>query len=195
MFTNQESVNAILSALGEQYAALNGPALDFIVCGGSALQALGLVERTTKDVDVLALVGASCDPLLAEPLPPLLIQAVKKVARDFHLPETWLNPGPTSAVTLGLPNGLIDRAEIRHYGSRLTVRFISRYDQIHLKLYAAADHRAGKHYEDLQKLNPTEAEIEAAARWTMTHDPSKGFKQMLREVQASMGYNNAAQRI
>ena len=196
MFNNKNKVDAILSALGEQYAALKGEELDLVVCGGSALQALGLIDRTTKDVDVLAKLGLSKEPLLADPLSPLLTEAVRKVARDFNLTDTWLNPGPTSAVTLGLPVGLVERAEKRQYGPKLIIRFISRFDQIHLKLYAAADqHTSGKHYQDLVTLKPTEKEIESAAKWTITHDPSEGFKKMLVNVIKTLGYTNVAERI
>jgi len=196
MFDNKKAVDTILSALGEQYASLKGAELDILVCGGSALQALGLIERPTKDVDVLAILNLENEPILAEPLPKLLLQAVGKVARDFQLVENWLNPGPTSAITLGLPKGLLERAEKRHYGLKLTVRFLSRFDQIHFKLYAAADHSAAsKHYQDLLKLKPTEQEIETAARWAMTQDPSEGFKQMLKLLIKALGYENVIQRI
>lgn len=196
MFDNKKTVDTILSALGEQYASLKGADLDIVVCGGSALQALGLIERPTKDVDILAIINNLNEPILAEPLPMLLLQAVDKVARDFQLVKNWMNSGPTSAVTLGLPTGLLERAETRHYGSKLTVRFLSRFDQIHFKLYASADQNgAGKHYQDLLALKPTELEIEVAARWTMTHDPSEGFKQMLNLLIRELGYENVIQRI
>ena len=46
----------LLAALGEQLKARN-ERLTLFVVGGSALIALGLVDRTTKDVDVVALVS------------------------------------------------------------------------------------------------------------------------------------------
>ena len=64
----------------------------------------------------------------------------------------------------------------------------SRFDQIHFKLYAAADDRPrGKHHRDLQRLQPTHEELRLAARWSVTHDPSEGFALMLRGVLASFG--------
>ena len=80
---------------------------------------------------------------------PELTIAAKRVARDFNLPENWLNAGPASAVDLGLPDGLMERVITRQYGQKLIVHFLGRYDQIHFKLYAAVDQGAGKHLDDL----------------------------------------------
>jgi hypothetical protein len=49
-----DSAAQILSALGEQLAA-RGERYELVVIGGSGLLALGLVERTTRDVDIVAL--------------------------------------------------------------------------------------------------------------------------------------------
>ena len=51
----------------------------------------------------------------------------------------------------------------------LTGHFTGRFDQIHFKLYASVD-RGGYHIEDLRALSPSHDELEAAARWAMTHD-------------------------
>lgn len=79
-------------------------AMSLSLSGGSALLALELVERTTKDVDVVALRQAG---LLsnADPPPPDLIDARNRVASDFGLSEDWLNPGPASLMDFGLPEG------------------------------------------------------------------------------------------
>jgi hypothetical protein len=44
-----------LAALGDQLERTTTDEIAIVVCGGSALQVLGLVERTTRDVDVLAI--------------------------------------------------------------------------------------------------------------------------------------------
>jgi len=196
---NREEIEQALAALGEQLAALKKPHIDLLVCGGAALQALKLVTRTTtKDVDVVALVSNSpTDGLImssANPLPPHLIEAAKKVERDFRLKDGWINPGPTSALDFGLPEGVLGRAELRDYGSALTVRFISRYDQVHFKLYAAVD-QGGKHYQDLLDLKPTGEELEKAARWSMTHDVSEPYRGEVKRILKEMGHGDVAQRL
>jgi Nucleotidyltransferase of unknown function (DUF6036) len=180
-----DSTDPILSALGEQLAA-RGERFELVVIGGSALLALGLVERTTKDVDVVALrSGESLDN--ADPLPHGLRAAGDLVARDFGLSAEWLNPGPAGLLTFGLPEGFTDRLERREYGPGLVVYLASRYDQIHFKLYAAVDQGPGKHEADLRALAPTEAELLAAARWSRSQDPSDGYAQVLRSALTSFG--------
>ncbi|NQT54898.1 MAG: hypothetical protein HQ551_01575 [Desulfobacteraceae bacterium] len=190
MFRDQENIETILSALGEQLESSEGEPLDLLVCGGSALIALGLAQRTTKDVDILALVKRKKTGKTtlnkAEPLSDGFITASKKVARDFNLPENWINTGPTSAVDLGLPNGIMERVTTRAYGPKLT---------IHFKLYAAADQGAGKHFDDILALNPTEDELEQAALWSMTHDVSEGYRQVLKGLLNHMGFKNVAENI
>jgi hypothetical protein len=122
-----------------------------------------------------------------DPLPEPLLTARARVARDFSLPEDWLNPGPASLLDFELPEGFLDRVEARSYGACLTVYFASRLDQIHFKLYAAVDQGPGKHSQDLEALAPTPDELRQAARWAGTHDPSPGFDGVLRQVLAHYG--------
>jgi hypothetical protein len=199
MFRNQKDVETIMSALGEQLEGLISEPIEMLVCGGSALNVLGLIQRTTEDVDILAYLKRDKEGKVsivrAEPLTPELTEAAKKVARDFNLPERWLNPGPASAVDFGLPEGLMERVITRKYGSKLIVHYLGRYDQIHFKVYAAVDQGAGKHLNDLLALKPTPDEMEHAARWSMTHDVSEGFKGSLKILLNHMGFNNVAERL
>ncbi|MGH9894122.1 MAG: DUF6036 family nucleotidyltransferase, partial [bacterium] len=88
-----ERIEVIFKALEEQLRAV-GAGHELVVIGGSALQALGLIRRGTRDVDVLAI--REFDELRpADPFPPDLARARDRVARDFGLGERWLNPGPT----------------------------------------------------------------------------------------------------
>ncbi len=95
---------------------------------------------------------------------------------------------------LGLPDGLAERLHPRRYGSHLTVHLIDRLDQVHFKLYAAVD-RGGYHIEDLLALNPKPDEIEAAAKWAMSHDVSEGFAAILRELLRKLGYADTADKL
>jgi hypothetical protein len=148
MFRNQKDVETMLAALGEQLEGLLNEPIEIIVCGGSALNVLGLVQRATEDVDILAYVvrntKGSVSFVKAEPLLDELSMASKKVARDFNLPDKWFNPGPASAVDLGLPEGLMERVVTKGYGRKLIVHYLGRYDQIHFKIYAAVDQGSGK---------------------------------------------------
>jgi hypothetical protein len=91
----------------------------------------------------------------------------------------------------GLPAGFASRLVRRDYGPALAVWFASRLDQIHLKLYALADQGPGKHEADLRALEPTRNELIEAARWTITHDPSEGFRTELLGALAHLGFEDA----
>lgn len=175
------------------------PRFNLVVCGGSALAATGLVVRTTKDVDVVALMGDEGDLLDPAPLPQALVQAALDVALDLGLPQNWLNNGPSSGdgglFRLGLPEGFVARLTWTTIGERLTIGFISRYDQIHFKLYAAVDRSGSYHAEDLRELHPTDAEMLDAAGWTRTHDPSEGYLQGLQWFLREFGYGHLADRV
>jgi hypothetical protein len=178
-----------LQLLGQLLADRNRP-FDVVAIGGGGLLLIGLIERPTKDVDLVALRdGATLLP--ANALPPALSEAVEDVARVLELSPSWMNGGPGSLLRFGLPEGFLERVETRVFGA-LSVSLASRFDQIHFKLYAAADDRPnGKHHVDLQRLRPTHEELRAAARWARTHDPSEGFAIMLRGVLATFGLHEA----
>ena len=170
---------------------------EIVVCGGSALILTGAVARTTQDVDIVAL--ASSQGLLSpDPLPTDLERAAVEAAEDLGLPDNWLNNGPSRGIgglfQMGLPDGLMNRWLTRRHGSHLTVHFIGRLDQIHFKLYAAAD-RGGYHIEDLLALQPSTDELVAAGRWAMTHDVSKTFESILKDLLRSINHDDAADRL
>lgn len=166
-----------------------------VVCGGSALIALGLVSRTTKDVDVLALMDEQGRLLPAQPLPEAVVRAAAEIASQLDLEREWLNGGPTELLKCGLPEGFQVRLTQRIYGRRLTVWYISRLDQIHFKLFAAADAGPGRHVSDLLALKPSKAELLSAARWALTQDSSEGFVMVLNEMLQELGHEDLTKEL
>jgi len=190
-------IDEIFEALDRQVEVYSGVPLSLVVCGGTALAALGLVMRTTKDVDVLGMVLDTQNGLVIQKItefPEWLTEAANKVGGDFDLPENWLNLGPASQVESGLPEGFEERLVKRGYGKYLTIYFISRVDQIHFKLYAAVD-RDEYHVQDLNTLKPTQEEMERAAKWVITQDVSDVFKSLLKDFLEVQGYGAIAERI
>lgn len=184
-----EAADRLLSALGEQLE-LADERYDLIVIGGSALLALDLVQRPTRDIDVIALAGES-GPVEAVPLPEPLLQARNRVARDLGVSEDWLNSAAGhDMLRLGLPEGFFERLTRRDHGSALSIRWSSRFDLIHFKLHATVDRGGGKHLADLRALQPTPEELITAGRWVRTHDPSEGFLSVLQEVLAFFGVDD-----
>lgn len=184
-----EAAATLLDALGEQLER-SSVSYEVVVVGGSALLALGLVTRPTKDVDLVALRDDS-GLVPVSPLPAPLAAARDRVARDFQLPTDWLNDGPASLLAFGLPEGFMERARREDHGPALTVWYASRFDQIHLKLYAAVDQGPGRHEADLRALEPSAGELVSAARWSRGHDPSPGYRHVLGQALAALGVRDA----
>lgn len=164
-----------------------GHQVDVVAIGGAGLLLLRIIDRPTKDIDVIALVEADELVAVGNALPAFLAEAVEDVARSLNLKSNWVNTGPRTLMDLGLPAGFKNRLERRRYGG-LQLFLASRWDQIHFKLYAAADGEpGGKHHMDLRRLRPTHEELRAAAGWAKTHDPSDGFATMLTGVLRDFG--------
>ena len=192
-----KNLKEIFSALDHQIGAQKGSSIGLVVCGGTALAALGLMRRTTKDVDVLAEAEETERGLAIhsiEQFPAWLTAAAKVVARDFGLPEQWLNLGPASQAASGLPEGFASRLVKKSYGVYLTIFFTGRTDQIYFKLYAAVD-RDDYHVQDLFALKPEDAEIEKATQWVLTQDVSTAFRSILIDFLERHGYGAIAERI
>jgi len=188
MSLSQDLLSRALDALG-QVLAHRGQSYEVVAIGGGSLLLLGLIQRPTKDIDLVALVGEG-GYLCAEPLPAELKLAVGEVGRALGLADDWMNPGPTDLLRFGLPEGFQQRTVSRTYGS-LTIHIASRFDQICFKLYASVDQGPqSKHFADLQRLRPTARELQRAHAWCLTHDPSPPFADQLRQAIAVMDAEN-----
>ena len=178
-----------LDVLG-QLLSDRGHKFEVVAIGGGGLLLLGVTSRPTKDLDLVALVERGSLVAINETLPAALAEAISDVAHVLNLPANWVNGEPASLLRFGLPDGFQSRLERRDYGG-LGLLLASRTDQIHFKLYAAADGAPrGKHHVDLEHLKPTRDELLAAARWAKTHDPSQGFAMMLAGVLEAFGISD-----
>jgi len=84
-----------LRATGELLAR-RGQTAAVVVVGGTALNLLRVVERVTRDVDVIATAtfrpeGPPTSIQPPGPLPKALTDAIGTVARDLGLPPDWMN--------------------------------------------------------------------------------------------------------
>lgn len=191
------NIDKIFKALDAQIGVHGGMPYSIVVCGGTALAALGLILRTTRDVDVLGevvLKEQKTEIKKIDDFPQWFQEASRVVKRDFGLTKYWIDTGPTFQVDAGLPEGFGDRLVRKAYGKYLTVYFISRIDQIYFKLFASLD-RAGYHVDDLFNLNPSKEEMLEAVGWVLTQDTSKEFKTKLNEFLKKKGFSDIANRI
>lgn len=200
MNIDKDTIERALRLLGEILERRNAPKIALAVCSGAALISLGWVQRTTHDVDIVALIdphsGELCSPA---PLPQALTDASRDVAEALGLEDNWLNNGPSRGeggiYQVGLPKGFNERLTEKKYSDKLSVSFIGRLDQICFKTFAAADQGPGRHFDDLQTLKPSIEELSEAADWAITQDPSIGFHTILRDMIRSMGYEKLAERV
>jgi hypothetical protein len=175
----------LLSAVGEHLHAA-GQSASIVVVGGSTLAIQGWVDRTTKHVDVIAQVRTTAagkrELQSPEPLPSALIDAVRRVARDFGLPQDWLNAAIGAQWDFGLPEGFVQEIEWREFGP-LTVGFAGRQSIIALKLFAAVDQGLKSvHLQDLIALSPTSAELDKAVDWVLSQDVGVEFPALVAKV-------------
>ena len=200
MFEDKDQIDGIFRALAEQLKAEVVNHMELVVCGGVALNVLGLVRRRTQDVDIVAIAkkDSAGETVLeiTERLDDALLRAARKVQKDFNLREDWLNAKTASVIHFGLPADLIKRVETRQYQGNLIIHFLGRYDQIHFKLFAAFDSegRRSAHLSDLLALSPRMEEIEAAAGWILTRDASDFYKHALKDFLVQIGFKNVAER-
>jgi len=185
MSMTDADLNDALTVLGELLQD-QGQAYEIVLIGGGALLLQRLLDRPTKDLDMVARIEGD-RWVEAEPLPAPLQAAIGDVAAALDLPDKWLNARPTLLIRFGLPEGFGERTTRRIWGS-LHVHLAARVDQVALKLYAAVDQGpTSRHFADLRKLQPTPEELLRSARWCRTHDPSDGFRQVLRQALSALG--------
>ncbi|HET6567326.1 MAG TPA: DUF6036 family nucleotidyltransferase, partial [Rhodothermales bacterium] len=159
----RNEIDTLLQAVGELLEA-EDEHISIVIVGGASLNLLGLVPRTTQDVDVIARVQPTDDPgasilVHPDPMPESLVRAIQTVARDFSLPSDWMNTEIAAQWLQGLPPTLPEDITWRTYGA-LRVGLAGRQTLITLKLFASADRGpTSVHYQDLVRLQPNDEEL------------------------------------
>ena len=200
-FSGKSGIEKALKQLNAKMVYAGLEPLELVSCGGASLNLMGLVSRSTSDVDILcaAQVEAKGEVRLlpGTALPIRFAELVAEVGHELGLREEWLNFGPAPLLDFGLPPGLETRLKRKSYGRCLALHVISRLDQIHLKLYATMDPktRIETHLGDLMDLEPTTAEAQAAVDWLLHRKTSADFRGKLRQVLDRIGHEELAQTI
>ena len=199
MLKDTEQIRAAFRALGEKMQFRQCQPLGLVICGGAALNVMGLIERPTIDADVLALVLVRGDKASLQAAPDMLPadvrECIAEVSDDLGLgKQQWLNTGPRDLFAKGLPEGLAGRLSREEFGSSLRVYWIAREDAVCFKLYAAAapGPREDQHYEDLKGLAPTEEELGRAVDWVKQQNSDEDFKEELRRLLRLMEHEDLA---
>jgi len=127
---------AVIPAFDEWLAA-RGLRFEAIVVGGAALNMLGVVQRETKDCDVLV---------------PMIPEAIRRAAAEFAehhsrqegpgLGDEWINNGTASMVPILRP-GWRERLAPVYRGEALALDTLDRVDLLGTKLFALCDRGLG----------------------------------------------------
>jgi hypothetical protein len=83
----KESLGRALKLLAGRLDLAQTEAVRLVVCGGSAMIATGLRQRTTHDTDVVALMNAAGELVSPAPLPPFLLEAAARWAMTHDVSE------------------------------------------------------------------------------------------------------------
>ena len=170
----QKDIGVYLTALGDILDSEKAEPVRLFICGSVAMMMQGLIRRDrTRDIDCAGFVESVDGALVVERpiLNPPLRDAITRVARAYSLPGTWLSFQSRMLLEDGLPEGLVDRLEVRQYGERLTVMLASRRDIVFFKLKAAISRE--KDLADLLEMEPTDEELTGAAELCVEQGATK----------------------
>lgn len=142
--------------LFDNYLSERQLAFSAIAIGGAALSILGVVSRSTRDVDLL-------EPMIPEPV----AAAARSFAAKHALSADWFNSGPTSLLQ-HLPPNWRARVQLLYAGKSLHLSTLGRIDLIRSKLWAMCDRM--RDVEDLVALKPDDQEVELAVAWVKPLD-------------------------
>lgn len=151
----------------DEFLAARKLQLKAVIIGGTALNLIGVVSRTTKDCDVLS---------------PVLPAEIVEAARDFAsetrrngitLQDDWLNNGPSSLVPL-LPRGWELRLQLAFVGKAIQFDVLGRIDLLRSKLFALCDR--GIDLGDCIALSPTADELSILLPWIETQDGNPAWQ-------------------
>lgn len=180
------SIERALRAVGELLAT-DGERCAIVVTGGATMNLLGIVERATSDVDVIARAvpdaGDGIRLRRAEPFPPPLARAIRTVARDMGLDPDWMNAMAGKQWSQGMPPGIPEDLQWRTYGDGLDVALAGRRSLVALKLFAAVDQgMRSVHMQDLRALAPSEPEMVEARAWVLTQDAAEHWPGLVEQA-------------
>ncbi len=161
----------------DRYLGENELSLQAVIVGSAALSLLGVGERQTRDVDVLA-----------PDLPESVLDAARAFARSEraagrHLADDWLNNGPSQLRDI-LPTGWEGRLRTVFSGAALELSTLGRGDLLKTKLFALCDR--GTDLRDCIVLAPTAREMDDAEVWVAQQDANPLWPDHVRQTLADL---------
>lgn len=165
------NVQEVLTALSHELSPEKGAKVLYI-CGGAALNLLGISSRQTADIDVLS-------PKLDQDLK----VAATRVAAQLGLKDGWLNNGPDDLLNY-LDKNWKDRATPVFETAQLKVYSLDRQNLLNSKIWAACDRL--EDIPDVVAMAPTEEELEKAKEWVLQCDASEIWPDIVEQCLAEI---------
>lgn len=152
--------------------------LEAVVIGGAALSLLGIIDRQTRDFDILY-----------PDIPLEVITAAREFAQHLRsqgevLSEDWLNNGPIQVAEL-LPDGWRERLQPIFVGVALSLTTLGRADLLKTKLFALCDR--GTDLSDCHALAPTSEELREVTPWLEERDAHPMWPEHVRNTLRDLG--------
>lgn len=157
----------------DQWLQARGLSFEAVVVGGSALALLGIIDRPTRDVDVL-FPGVSND--IAEAARRF---AAEMSARGQRLDPDWVNAGPAQ-VAAALPAGWERRLRPLFDGEAIRLQTLAQNDLLLTKLFALCDR--GTDLADCIALAPSADALRHAENWLLQQDASEVWPALVRDT-------------
>ena len=148
-----------------------------VVIGGSALGLMGVIQRPTRDFDILV-----------PELPPAIAAAAREFAKaqrkaGVDLIDDWLNNGPMQLGDV-LPAGWRERVQPIFQGQVLALSTLGRPDLLKSKLFALCDR--GTDLPDCIALAPTAEELAESVPWLERQDGNELWPAHVRATVADL---------
>lgn len=173
-------IHQVLSELSTELEQQAG-SWKLYICGGAALNLLGISSRQTADIDVLS-------PVLSEDLK----SAANRVSEKLGLQADWLNNGAVDLLNY-FDSKWQDRSTLVFSTSNLSVYSLSRIDLLNSKVWAACDRM--QDIPDVVAMKPTEEELSEAKEWVLKCDAAEIWpaivEQCISEINKRLGNENA----
>lgn len=165
----------------DQHLTRHGLQFHTVIIGGAALIAMGIINRTTKDIDCLF-----------PEIPDEIKYASSCFAAenpDLDLIDNWLNNGPASLVN-DLPDDWQDRLVTVYAGVSIIIQTLGRIDLLRTKLFALSDRL--EDWPDCIALAPTPDELETCLPWVVDRDANPYWQEHVKntfiELAERIGY-------
>ncbi|MFZ4512340.1 MAG: DUF6036 family nucleotidyltransferase [Geothrix sp.] len=161
----------------DAFLAERGLKLEAVVAGGTALALLGIIQRETRDCDLVE------PPLTEAHTRAAVAFAIALRSQGQILRDDWLNNGPASLGPL-LPEGWKSRLQLVHDGEALRLWSLGRPELLLAKLWALCDR--GLDLGDCEALLPSPEELAEAEAWIVLQDLNPAWPAHVRATLADL---------